>query len=172
VSAADGVSVSVDVEVKPDVAFAVFTKELDAWWARGPRFRFIAPYGGTVRLEPGVGGRLLHVQDDGAGRVFVVGRIEVWEPPHRLALTWRLTNFAPDQVTHVEVRFEPVAEGTRVTVTHSGWDSLPPEHPARHGLIGREFILMRGRWWGDLLAAAKHHSELRRFRVHARGGQQ
>jgi hypothetical protein len=59
VSAADGVSVSVDVEVEPDVAFDVFTRELDAWWARGPRFRFLAPYGGTMTLEPGVGGRLL-----------------------------------------------------------------------------------------------------------------
>ncbi len=166
-SATDGVSVSIDVEVEPDVAFEVFTRELDAWWRRGPRFRFIAPYAGTMRLEPGVGGRLLHVQDEAAGRVFVVGHIEVWEPPGRFALTWRLPNFAPEQVTHVEVCFEPVADGTRVSVTHSGWDSVPPAHPARHGLTGRDFVLMRGRWWGEQLAAVKRHAE--RSRSHAGG---
>jgi hypothetical protein len=73
VSAADGVSVPVDVEVEPAVAFDAFTRELDAWWARGPRFRFLAPYGGTMTLEPGVGGRLLHIQDEAAGRVFSWG---------------------------------------------------------------------------------------------------
>jgi uncharacterized protein YndB with AHSA1/START domain len=97
-----------------------------------------------------------------------VGRVEVWEPPHRLALTWRSTNFAPDQVTRVDVRFEPVAEGTRVTVTHSGWDGLPPRHPARHGLTGREFVIMQGRWWGDMLTAVKRCAE--RPHSHSQGG--
>src|SRR5438477_600458 len=90
---------------------------------RGPRLRFVAPYGGTLTLEPGVGGRLLHVVDGGVS--FVVGRVEVWEPPRRLALTWRLTNFTPEQQTRVDVRFEPAAGGTRVSVTHSGWDAIP-----------------------------------------------
>lgn len=170
-SASDGVSVSIDVDVEPELVFAVFTEELDAWWGRGPRFRFLAPYDGTVTLEPGVGGRLLHVQDAAAGRVFVVGRVEVWEPPHRLALTWRLPNFAPDQVTHVEVRFEPVPEGTRVTVTHRGWDSVPARHPARHGLTGHDFILMRGQWWGDILTAVRRHVQSRRVRAQAGGDQ-
>jgi len=159
-SAADSVTVSIDVEVEPTVAFDVFTRELDAWWGRGPRFRFVAPYGGTLTLEPGVGGRLLHVVDGGVS--FVVGHIEVWEPPRRLALTWRLTNFTPEQQTRVDVRFEPAGDRTRVSVTHSGWDAIPAAHPARHGLDGREFVLFRGRWWADLLTAVKQHAERRR----------
>lgn len=149
-SASDGVSVSIDVDVEPELVFAVFTEELDAWWGRGPRFRFLAPYDGTVTLEPGVGGRLLHVQDAAAGRVFVVGRIEVWEPPHR---------------------FEPLAEGTRVTVTHRGWDSVPARHAARHGLTGHDFIPMRGQWWGDILTAVRRHVQSRRVRAQAGGDQ-
>src|SRR5262249_26267722 len=94
VSATDAVTVSIDVDLEPTLAFAVFTEELDTWWGRGPRFRFLAPYQGTLVLEPGVNGRLLHVADATAGRVFVVGVVEVWEPPHRLALSWRLPNFA------------------------------------------------------------------------------
>jgi len=46
-----------------------------------------------------------------------------------------------------------------VSVTHSGWDALPGRHPARHGLIGHDFVMMRGRWWGDVLTAAKRHAE-------------
>lgn len=156
-SAADSVTVSIDVDVEPAVAFQVFTRELDAWWGRGPRFRFLAPYDGTLRLEPGVGGRLLHVAEPGVS--FVVGRVEVWEPPRRLALTWRLTNFTPEQQTRVDVRFEPAAAGTRVSVTHSGWDGIPAGHPARHGMTERAFVLFRGTWWADLLTAAKRHVE-------------
>lgn len=166
-SAADGVRVAIDVAAEPAVAFEVFTTELDAWWGRGPRFRFVPPYAGTMRLEPGLGGRLLHVVDE-AGRVFEVGRIEAWEPPRRIAFTWRLPNFRPGQLTRVDVRFEPVDSGTRVTVFHDGWDSLPPEHPARHGQTSRAFVLMKGGWWGDLLTALKQLAETARD---SRGGQ-
>ena len=156
-SAADTVTVSISVEVEPAAAFDVFTRELDAWWGRGPRFRFVAPYGGTLTLEPGVGGRLLHVVEGGVS--FVVGRVEVWEPPTRLALTWRLTNFTPEQQTRVDVRFEPVPDGTRVSVTHSGWDAIPAGHPARHDMNDRAFVLFRGHWWAEQLAAVKKHAE-------------
>jgi uncharacterized protein YndB with AHSA1/START domain len=158
VTAADGVRVAIDVGVEPSVAFEVFTTELDAWWGRGPRFRFVPPYAGTMRLEPGLGGRLLHVVDGGE-RAFEVGRFEAWEPPERVAFTWRLPSFRPGQLTRVEVRFEPVAAGTRVSVRHDGWDALPPEHPARHGLSGRAFVLMKGGWWADLLTALRTRAE-------------
>ena len=170
-SASDAVTVALDIEVEPEFAFAVFTRDLDSWWGRGPQYRFLAPYQGTLVLEPGVGGRLLHVADEAAGRVFVVGQIEVWEPPRRLALTWRLPNFAPDQVTRVSVSFEPTGDGTRVSVTHSGWDALPGRHPARHGLTGHDFVMMRGRWWGDVLTAAKRHAERSRHPSHAGGNE-
>jgi uncharacterized protein YndB with AHSA1/START domain len=158
VSGSDGVRVSIDVAVSPAVAFEAFTAEIDAWWGRGPRFRFLAPYAGTLRLEPGLGGRLLH-EADAPPRVFVVGRILAWEPPRRLGLTWRLPNFAPDQVTRVEIVFDPIEAGTRVTVAHDGWDGLPLGHPARHGQVGRDFVVFRGRWWGDLLTALRRHVE-------------
>jgi hypothetical protein len=50
----------------------------------------------------------------------------------RLAFTWRQASFAPDQVTRVEVRFDPVGDETRVTVEHIGWDTMPQDHVARH----------------------------------------
>jgi uncharacterized protein YndB with AHSA1/START domain len=159
VSAADAVTVSIEVAVAPTFAFEVFTEDLDAWWGYGPRYRFVSPYTGVMKLEPGVGGRLLHVHDEATGEAFVVGRVRAWDPPERLVFSWRLANFAPAQDTEVEVRFQPVAAGTRVTVTHRGWDGIPPGHPARHGQVDRAFVLFKGRWWADLLAAAKRHAE-------------
>jgi uncharacterized protein YndB with AHSA1/START domain len=159
VSAADAVTVSIEVAVAPTFAFEVFTEDLDAWWGYGPRYRFVSPYTGVMKLEPGVGGRLLHVHDEATDDAFVVGHVRAWDPPERLAFSWRLANFAPDEVTEVEVRFAAVPAGTRVTVTHRGWDGLRAGHPARHGQIDRAFVLFKGRWWADLLAAAKRHAE-------------
>lgn len=158
-SAADAVTVALDVAVPPEVAFDVFTRELDAWWGRGPRFRFVPPHAGTLTLEPGVGGRLVHVPDGHPERAFVVGHVETWQPPRVLAFTWRLASFRPGQLTRVEVRFDPAEGGTRVSVTHSGWDTVPAAHPARHDLTGRAFVVWKGRWWADLLTAARDHIE-------------
>jgi uncharacterized protein YndB with AHSA1/START domain len=112
VSAADSVTVSIEIAVTPAVAFEAFTEDLDAWWQRGPRYRFLAPYQGVLRLESGVGGRLLHVRDDDADDAFVVGRVGVWDPPSRVVFSWRLPNFDAHQTTEVEIRFEAVAAGT------------------------------------------------------------
>jgi uncharacterized protein YndB with AHSA1/START domain len=170
VSAADAVRVSIEVGVPPTTAFEVFTAEMDAWWQHGPRYRFVAPYGGVMKLEPRVGGRLLHVHDPVAGLSFEVGRVRAWEPPARLVFSWRLDNFAPHEMTEVEVRFEPAGDGTLITVTHRGWDGLASDHPARHGQVGRAFVLFRGRWWADMLAAAKARAERVRCDIDPRGG--
>jgi uncharacterized protein YndB with AHSA1/START domain len=158
-TAADTVQVSLTVAVDPATAFEVFTGELDLWWRRGPRFRFVAPFEGAMRLEPGVGGRLLHEHRPGAS--FEVGQVQVWEPPRRLVLTWRLPSFPPEMTTRVDVRFDPAGENTRVTVTHSGWDQVPLGHPARHGLDGQPFVVMKGSYWADLLAALARHASAR-----------
>jgi uncharacterized protein YndB with AHSA1/START domain len=169
-SGADAVTVAIEIAVTPATAFAVFTEELDAWWQRGPRYRFLAPYEGVLWLEPGVGGRLLHARGDDRDDAFEVGRVRVWDPPHRLVFSWRLPNFTTDQVTEVEICFERIGEGTRLTLTHRGWDRIPTDHPARHGQVDRAFVLFRGRWWADLLGAAKRRAEQAHHRIDATGG--
>ena len=123
----DRITVSTEVDVDPATAFEVFTDEIGTWW--GDRMRpGSGPYRdreGTVRFEPGPGGRLLEVFDDPAREPFEIGRVRVWERASRLVVEWRQGNFEPDQVTEVEIRFERAAGGTRVTVEHRGWDSLP-----------------------------------------------
>ena len=151
----DQASATVSIAVAPAEAFAIFTEQIDAWWRRGPRFRNAPGDRGFIRIEPGVGGRVFESFDD---RVVEVGRATVWDPPRRLVFEWRASNFAPAEKTEVEVRFEPSASGTRVTVVHRGWAALRPDHPVRHGMATPEFVRMIGMWWGDLLTAMREHS--------------
>jgi uncharacterized glyoxalase superfamily protein PhnB len=109
----EGRRVTSEVEVPVDraTAFTVFTDELDLWWVRGP-INFWGDAGRVfaMRIEPGVGGRLLQVYDTADGEAVERGRITVWEPGARLG--WQSS--VDDVVT--EVRFEPSPVGTRVVV--------------------------------------------------------
>jgi uncharacterized protein YndB with AHSA1/START domain len=152
----DQARVSVTVSVAPDVAFEVFTSEIDRWWRRGPKFRHAGRQGGFIRIEPELGGRLFESIAGANGEVVVeVGRVRVWEPPRRLAFSWRNANFGPDESTDVEVEFVSTATGTLVTVTHRGWAALRADHPARHGNQGAAFSRMIGLWWGDQLSSLR-----------------
>jgi uncharacterized protein YndB with AHSA1/START domain len=152
----DQVRITIAVAVPQDVAFEIFTNEIDRWWRKGPRFRQAGMSAGMIRLEAGVGGRLFEsVESAGVERVFVVGRVRVWEPPSRLVFTWKNEVFAADEDTEVEVTFAPTARGTLVTVTHRGWAAIRPDHPARHAMPVDEFIRSLGTWWGDQMSSLR-----------------
>ena len=145
------VLVSLRVSATPERAFGVFVDDIGAWWRPNGLFRFTALSPGVLAFEPRLGGRF--TETSGTGEVFEIGRITVWEPGLRVAFTWRQANFTPEQVTQVEVRFEPVGDETRVTVEHFGWDTVPQEHVARHGFPDAIFLRRHAEWWQSLLAA-------------------
>jgi uncharacterized protein YndB with AHSA1/START domain len=154
----DAVRVSVSVRVPPEAAFDIFANDIDRWWRRGVQYRAGGRRGGLIRLEPGVGGRLFESIDSGDGvKVIEIGRVSAWDPPHHLAFSWRGANFVPGESTTVEVRFSPNAQGTLVSVTHHGWSSLRPDHPARHGQENAAFYRMIGLWWGELMTSLREH---------------
>lgn len=145
-----------------EVAFDVFTRELDGWWRRGRKFRMGEP--STMSLEPGVGGRLTERWTEaGTTHAREIGSVTVWDPPRRLVLTWRAANFEPsDPSTEVEVTFERAighsGEGTLVTLEHRGWSRVRADHPVRHGEAPGAFIRRMGLWWGDLASALREHA--------------
>jgi uncharacterized protein YndB with AHSA1/START domain len=117
---------TVEVAIDPEEAFEVFTQEIGAWY-RGGSHSWTDPSRAVgIRFEPGVGGRWIEVWDATSGEGFELGRIRVWEPGERLVVTYRAFDIPPDVRTEIEVRFEPIGTGTRVTLEHRGLDQLPP----------------------------------------------
>jgi uncharacterized protein YndB with AHSA1/START domain len=158
VTAPDFVRVTAWIDVEPEAAFALFTEEVDAWWKKGPRYRFGRGEEGVLRFEPGLGGRLVEVFDEETGEHFEVGRIVAWDPGARLAFQWRSPDFAAGEKTEVEVLFEAARGGTSVTVIHRGWDTLRRDHPVRRGYQGRAFLDMMGLVWADLATSLRAHA--------------
>jgi uncharacterized protein YndB with AHSA1/START domain len=147
------VLVALRVRTSPARAFEAFTGEIGAWWRPNAMFRFTPRDPGILAFEPGEGGRLIETL--ASGKVFEIGRIRVWSPPSRLVFGWRQATFAPGQETEVEVQFEAVGDETRVTVEHTGWDSVPAVHVARHGFPDTIFLQRLAEWWQTLLSGYK-----------------
>ena len=71
--------------------------------------------------------------DPDSGEGMEVGRVTRWEPPGLLALTWTQVGWPDDLETELELTFEPVPEGTRVRLSHSGFEPLGDEAAATSG---------------------------------------
>jgi uncharacterized protein YndB with AHSA1/START domain len=110
---------SVDVPVPVDRAFAHFTGRPTEW---GPESHALVAARERVVFEPRAGGRWYERSADGSELDW--GRVLVWEPPHRLVLTWRIDgDFRPigddERASRVEVTFTPDGPGsTRVELAH------------------------------------------------------
>jgi len=157
----DRVSASVFVEAPPEVAFEVFTAQIDLWWRHGLRFRAGGRRPSVLHLEPRLGGRLFETvaADEPGAEAHVVhsGTIVDWDPPRSLRLEWRGVNFAPGEKTTLAVSFAARAAGTLVTLVHSGFASLPPDHPVRHGQPTEVFVRRMGLWWGEQMSSLRDH---------------
>ena len=115
---------TIEVGVDPDTAFRIFTEEIDLWWVRGPINHYDASRLAELRLEPGVGGRMLEIYDEAAGDLLETSRVTVWEPGERLVLRDSV------QDTEADIRFQPTSSGTRVTVSQY---LVPGGDPTRVG---------------------------------------
>ncbi len=147
------VYVALRVKAPPERAFAAFVGEIGAWWRPSAMFQ-TTPRPGVLSFEPpdarGEGGRLIETR--AGGKVFEIGEILLWDPPRRLAFSWRQANFPPDLHTEVEVAFEVVGEETRVSVEHRGFDRVPAG-AARHGWTDQILLPRLADFWRAQVAA-------------------
>jgi uncharacterized protein YndB with AHSA1/START domain len=141
--------VALRVRATPGRTFDTFVNQIGEWWQPNGLFAFHPNGTGRLRFEPGPAGRLVELLPDGGE--FEVGQIDAWHPPDRLAFSWRQASFSADQTTQVEVLFEAVADGTRVTVVHTGWDVIPGDHVAKHRFPEPIFMRRHAEWWQTLL---------------------
>jgi len=114
------------IDVPVHRAFDVFAHSFDAWWPR--EFHIGHPDIAEAVIEPRVGGRWYERGVDGTECDW--GRVLVWEPPHRLVVTWQINGqwqFDPDpaRASEVEVLFSADGQDrTMVEVTHQYIDRL------------------------------------------------
>jgi uncharacterized protein YndB with AHSA1/START domain len=141
--------VALRVPATPERAFEAFVYEIDQWWQPNGLFDFTVGRHGRLAFEPGEGGRLTETYGDGSE--FEIGRILLWRPPEELAFSWRQASFGPDMLTEVRVTFEAAGDETRVSVEHSGWETVPQGHAARHSFPLGVFQMRHAEWWQTLL---------------------
>jgi uncharacterized protein YndB with AHSA1/START domain len=129
-----------------DRAFRVFTESFNTWWPR--EYHIGQSDMAEAILEAREGGRWYERGVDGNECDW--GRVLVWEPPHRLVVTWQINGewrFDPDpeRASEIEVRFTPAGpEKTTVEL----------EHRLLHRLVGGEAIqgaIGQGGGWNSIL---------------------
>lgn len=110
---------SVRVDCAIEDAFRLFTERFGEWWPHAP----------SAAIEPWVDGRVFDQHGE-------CGRVLAWDPPHRLKFTWHNARQT------VEVDFRVEADGTRVTLTHTGWQFSPIQATAFSKFVCREMALL------------------------------
>ena len=128
----------------PDAAFRRFTADMGSWWplkthsVGGDKAR-------TVVFEGQVGGRILEKIDGADDSVW--GTVTAWDPPRRVAFTWHPAR-KPESAGKVDIQFIPDGTGTRLQLTHTGWEKFGTmAKKARGGYnMGWDYVLHH---WAD-----------------------
>jgi hypothetical protein len=134
------------VDVDHRRAFEVFTTEFGQWWPLlSHHIGRASPE--TAIIEPFVNGRWFERAMDGSECDW--GRVLVWDPPHRLILTWCIDSrwqFDGSLATEVLVHFiAEAAERTRVVLEHRHLDRYGADAEKMRGIFDSD-----GGWAGIL----------------------
>jgi uncharacterized protein YndB with AHSA1/START domain len=132
---------SIFVKRPVEAAFRHFTADIGRWWPLKEGFSRGGERAHEIFLEARIGGRFFERYTD--GEESEIGRVTAFEPPARVAFTWRQASWNAD--THVEVRFAAEGDGTRVTLLHGGWEALADAARKAHDSYvgGWDFVLSR-----------------------------
>ena len=108
---------SVYVDCPIEEAFRLFAEKFGEWWPLAAH-SIAGESSETCEIEPWEGGRVL--ERSRSGEECEWGTVTKWDPPGCLEFTWHGGVQSVREQT-VEVEFSPEADGTRVTLIHSGW---------------------------------------------------
>jgi uncharacterized protein YndB with AHSA1/START domain len=104
---------SVRVNASQAHAFEVFTSGLARWWPG--KASIGKPPRKTSVFETRLGGRWYEVSEDGSEAN--VGKVLVWEPPHRFVVSWDINSqWKPDTSVSSEVEVRFIADGPKATI--------------------------------------------------------
>ncbi|MBV1896166.1 MAG: SRPBCC domain-containing protein [Rhodobacteraceae bacterium] len=119
----DPIVKSITVPVPVADAFEVFTSHISRWWP-GHDHSVSASQGAKpqdIVFEQKTGGAIYEIQPDGTRSDW--GVVQHWTPPDGFSMTWHPGGTA-DRATLVTLEFQAVKAGTKVTLTHTGWEVL------------------------------------------------
>jgi len=116
----DPIVVSIELAAEPGRAFAAFTAGLAEWWPAATH-SLSRQDASRCRLDAKPGGAVEEFAPDGTRHHW--GTVEVVEPGRRLRFSWHPGRDA-GSAQWIDVRFEAAATGSRVTLTHGGWEAL------------------------------------------------
>lgn len=124
--------ISVDLAVAPANAYTAFTTHFADWWpiATHSLSRDDAT---RCRFEARVSGAVVEQAPDGTRHIW--GKVQAVEPGRRIRFSWH-PGREPASAQWIEVEFAPAAGGSRVTLTHGGWETLGEIAP----LLRREYV--------------------------------
>lgn len=139
------------VPCPPDRAFDYFTRDIGRWWPLSTHSLGQADAAG-VHFEPREGGRLIETERD--GRELVWGSVTDWKPGTRLAFSWHLGK-DPSTAQWVEVKFARNPAGTRVTLTHGGWERRGDDAAEARGNYAGGWKVVFSEGYGGYCASAQ-----------------
>jgi hypothetical protein len=128
---------SYDVACSPEHAFRTWTERFGAWW---PKEHSVSGDPAAVVLEPHPGGRIYERTSDGDEVDW--GEITAWDEPRSLSYLWHIRRDRTD-ATDVTIDFVAAGGGTRIEITHTGWERL--------GAEGRSWRDANAGGWGGLI---------------------
>lgn len=131
----DAVEIVREIPATPEQVFRALAdpEELMKWWGAEGNLT-----SARTNLRPGGEYRFDFLSPEGEA-AWAKGQYQVVDPPRRIVKTWFNSKF-PDLRNTVEIRLEPVAGGTRLTLVHSGLAGRP------------EVFNDYEKWWPDVLA--------------------
>jgi uncharacterized protein YndB with AHSA1/START domain len=123
---------AVDLAVTPGAAFEAFTQRFGDWWPVSTHS--LSRQSAThCRLEAEPGGAVDERAPDGSLHVW--GEVLAVEPGRRIRFSWH-PGREPASAQWIDVSFEAAASGSRVTLTHGGWETLGEIGP----LLRQEYV--------------------------------
>jgi uncharacterized protein YndB with AHSA1/START domain len=110
---------SVRVDCPIEEAFQLFSESFGEWWPLAS-YSISGDEADSCVIEPWIGGRIFERTRSGEEHDW--GSVTVWNPPEHLRFTWD-PGGAGDRNQTVDVEFRVDADGTRVTLIHTGWEA-------------------------------------------------
>ena len=136
---------TIHVKLPPERAFRLFTEKMGTWWPVETH-SVSAGMGlpsAQVIFHTHVGGKIEEVAQDGSRHIW--GHVTEWVPGTLVSFTWH-PGKSEDRKTNVRVEFVAENGGTRVTLSHEGWENLSDEDRATHANYDKGWIGVLARY--------------------------